>query len=991
MLELINVKKTYVTKAGDTVALNGINITFPDTGMVFITGKSGSGKTTLLNTIGGLDKIDEGEIIIDGNKFSEFTPLDYDSYRNTFVGFVFQEYNLLSEYTIEKNIKIADELQGKETNDEELEKLLTTFDVNGFATRKTNQLSGGQKQRIAIARALIKNPKIIMADEPTGALDSASGIQVMDLLKELSKDKLVIVVSHEKDFAEKYADRIIRIVDGRIVDDVTLKEVEISGNIYESDIGMSVKAGAELTKEETTQLLAAIKDKKKLRITEKLSVKEKQKTEPIKPDRNAKKTKLINSKMKFSSVTELGFKSLFVKPIRLIFTILLSVIAFSVFGLFDSIASYTSAKALTNLLRDARYDGVSVYQTYSDDYYTDAQLKLTQGQIDELSQKTGYNFVGIHDLVSADSDVMNLRNNFSRTFKLDVPTGNYHALGRNYYQRDVSGLIEFKADQIVETSGKPTQIDPKGFNYQVIAGTYPRLPNIGTTFDVGISSYLADSILYWIEINNADSFGGKKVEKIEDLVGAKLVLRSLPSNINFYVSAIIDCGEIDEKYDRLKYAKYNQEKVLVEDFITYLNSAGYLTLFAPVGYGDYINKENHRVTTYIIDYADKYYEIDNPSIMKKSASYNYYNVNEFDGTNSIIFDELDAWSSTSTPSLNANEVLINAANLGLVFRYEMNQAKEYDKDKGLEGAESYASKMDDCIYTIARINGIQSKIYAAQELLRLINEIRAYYPNIFTQDYTPTLTVKTFDTNREGSDKELKDRAKSFVVKGVYFDVNDDSYFESGESNKYYPLAMSTEGLKVLNINTVQGTYSRAIAPLTNNYSGAKTMANLLLEENGSRLHWYKNSILETINENEELISRFSQLFLYIAIVVVIFAVLMLFNYITTSIFSKRHTIGTLRALGASGNNIFQMFMTESFIISLINGILASVVAYFASTFVNSYVVNVMNLNIHFALFGFRQIIIIMLASIITGFLSSLSPILRISKQKPVELIRKDQ
>ena len=193
MLELINVKKTYTTKAGNTVALNGINIVFPNKGMVFVTGKSGSGKTTLLNVVGGLDSIDSGEIIIDGRKFSSFTPADYDSYRNTFVGFVFQEYNLLSEYTVEKNIGMANELQGNQTDEETLNGLLETVGIEGYAKRNPTEMSGGQKQRVAIARALIKNPKIILADEPTGALDSASGKQVMELLKELSKEKTEIL------------------------------------------------------------------------------------------------------------------------------------------------------------------------------------------------------------------------------------------------------------------------------------------------------------------------------------------------------------------------------------------------------------------------------------------------------------------------------------------------------------------------------------------------------------------------------------------------------------------------------------------------------------------------------------------------------------------------------------------------------------------------------------------------------------------------------
>ena len=227
MLSVRNLVKTYKTKKADTVtALNNVSIDFPETGLVFLLGKSGSGKSTLLNAIGGLDTFDSGEIIIKGKSSADFSQSDFDSYRNTFIGFIFQEYNILENFTVHKNLALALELQGKKVDNAEIDRLLEQVEMTQYAKRKPNQLSGGQKQRVAIARALVKNPEIIMADEPTGALDSNTGKQVMDTLKQLSKKKLVIIVSHDREFAEIYGDRIIELKDGKIIHDVTKKELE---------------------------------------------------------------------------------------------------------------------------------------------------------------------------------------------------------------------------------------------------------------------------------------------------------------------------------------------------------------------------------------------------------------------------------------------------------------------------------------------------------------------------------------------------------------------------------------------------------------------------------------------------------------------------------------------------------------------------------------------------------------------------------------------
>ena len=184
MLETKGLTKVYKPKKGQPVtALKDISIRFPDRGMVFLLGESGSGKSTLLNLLGGLDKYDDGDIVLDGVSTKKFSQADFDSYRNACMGFIFQEYNVLPDFTVGVNIALAIELQGRTASSEEIEKILAEVDLTGYGKRRPNELSGGQLQRVAIARALVKNPKIILADEPTGALDSETGRQLFEALE----------------------------------------------------------------------------------------------------------------------------------------------------------------------------------------------------------------------------------------------------------------------------------------------------------------------------------------------------------------------------------------------------------------------------------------------------------------------------------------------------------------------------------------------------------------------------------------------------------------------------------------------------------------------------------------------------------------------------------------------------------------------------------------------------------------------------------------
>ncbi|MBQ3257987.1 MAG: ABC transporter ATP-binding protein/permease [Oscillospiraceae bacterium] len=233
MLELKNIKKDYPAGDGTVHALRGINLKFRESEFVSILGPSGCGKTTMLNIIGGLDQYSDGDLVINGRSTKDFKDRDWDSYRNHSIGFVFQSYNLIPHQSVLQNVELALSLSGVSRHErrERAKKALEDVGLGTQLHKKPSEMSGGQMQRVAIARALVNNPDIILADEPTGALDTETSVQVMEILKNISRDRLIIMVTHNPELAEKYSTRIIRMLDGQVTDDsFPLSEEEIQLN-----------------------------------------------------------------------------------------------------------------------------------------------------------------------------------------------------------------------------------------------------------------------------------------------------------------------------------------------------------------------------------------------------------------------------------------------------------------------------------------------------------------------------------------------------------------------------------------------------------------------------------------------------------------------------------------------------------------------------------------------------------------------------------------
>ena len=378
MIRIEELRKIYEAKK-DTpcVALDGVSFVLPEKGMVFVVGKSGSGKSTLLNLLGGLDSVTDGDIIVGGKRFSEFSEADYDDYRNSFVGFVFQDFCLLEGLTVHENVRLSLDLLG-EVTDEQVNDVLRTVELEEYANRFPKELSGGQKQRIALARALVKSPRLILADEPTGNLDQKTARQVLDSLKALSHDRLVVIVSHNIEDAERYADRIIELADGKITRDVSKNEASNTPLINGKTITLPIKR--KLTKEELSDINEAVKqdDVKITQVDDDFI--------PTPTDANTDVGEYTPIKKKIPLKKQLYISSKLLKGNRLqsIFTVILvsaMIILLSVCRIF---AKFDGKQLIKDSVNDSLYPSFSLHKGY----YRDAEkTDFENGRLVEVTDK----------------------------------------------------------------------------------------------------------------------------------------------------------------------------------------------------------------------------------------------------------------------------------------------------------------------------------------------------------------------------------------------------------------------------------------------------------------------------------------------------------------------------------------------------------------------------------------------------------------------------
>ena len=506
MIKIENLSKVFKGKKGqkDVIALDNVSLVLPDKGFIFVTGKSGSGKSTLLNILGGLSAASNGRITVDSNELTKFKTKDFNKYRSSYVGFIFQDYHLINELTVKENIFCF----ANKKPSLSLEEILRIVDLEGTENRYPMQLSGGQKQRVAIARAISKDSKLILCDEPTGNLDKETSIQILNKLKEISKDRLVVIISHNRNDAEVYGDRIIELDEGRVILDIT-KTKDDSQKTEIIDGELKINYGQDISSVDIKKINEHLKENKIKSISQK--------------DNGFEKTKDIEYVDKKTVIKKVGlgkkpFKTLFksfffANKGESILTILLTVLMVLVFSVIQALALFKTDVYLDDCVSRSGARGVVVYNSGN------------------LTGTYRYPIIDSYDHTKKENK---FKGNIYEAYRYSI----FVEDGTPYtHDRVISAAYnsaQYRSSFYVRSSYGTYILDEQGLKYMlgqnnklnVILGDINESKD---TAKVIITDYVADCIVHY----------GKKYKSYESLIGAPLFYESYNCG---EIAAIIDTG-----------------------------------------------------------------------------------------------------------------------------------------------------------------------------------------------------------------------------------------------------------------------------------------------------------------------------------------------------------------------------------------------------------------------------------------------------------------
>lgn len=897
MIELKNICKEYKAKNRVvTKALNNINIKLPSSGLVFVLGKSGSGKSTLLNLIGCMDKVTSGNILINDKDISKLSESKLNDYRNSCFGFIFQEHNLIEKFSVYDNLKLPCALKKLKYKKDDYDKILNSVSLDNLGYRRVNELSGGQKTRVSIARALIKNPNVILADEPTGNLDSTNSIQIFEILKNISKDRLVIVVTHDTEYAYKYGDRVIEIEDGNITKDNIVNQI----------------------------------------------------------NEDNKEIKIVKSRLSFVDAIKFSSMNLRRKTIRLIVISIIISVTLTLFGY-----SY--------LMSDIDIINTHV-KTMIDNNETEMIL---------VKKIPGKNLSDINPALNiSDEEIKYIRNNITNNIELTyrlVLDNEFMELEKNMDFENPNLELTYNA-YYNHTYTESTFIEKSKESLESLKliGSAPADNN-----DIAIYKVLADYLLINGTIILDNDSKGNLIQKTwypkdyNDLVNSHKKI--LLTNGNFKNSKkyyVVITGIIDEDLSKFEVLKTidrakaeHEQKSLLDEFSNKYMPLLNLRIVSDNFYKDIVIDKNNILDNNLYDLTytynnEKYYTSFSSSLIS-SVEMNIYDGKKIRKISDIKEDEIVLDMS-----------LISKMNGGDKFYSEQLEIYTKKIDKEYENKVKQREK---------KLKEEQKKLendseYVIKEIPEVVkpneNKIMDDFNKKFINDFG--IIGKTVNVTINDLYKENNSKTYDLKVIGYVYGNNENNSDKSLVNEKIISEYMrgNRETYRI-NINEKD---ENKIKDLLVKYSDDKNF-------NISTLY------SSTIKSLKTSVNKLGRLFKEISYGLIEFSIVLLTLYILMSINNSKKEIGILRSLGTKISGIYKIFYIEGLIIGVISVVLSSVLIYFGTGFINNYISKDLFYSVKPIVFNPNVILYISVIIFIAVSISSLIPLIKISRSKVIDII----
>lgn len=996
MLELKNIKKDYITGDLTVNALKGISLNFRKNEFVSILGPSGCGKTTMLNIIGGLDKYTEGDLIIDGRSTKDYKDRDWDTYRNHSIGFVFQSYNLIPHQTVLQNVELALTLSGvsKSVRREKAIKALESVGLSEQIKKKPSELSGGQMQRVAIARAIVNDPEIILADEPTGALDSETSVSVMEILKEISKDRLVIMVTHNPELAEQYSTRIVKMLDGNIISD---------SNSYEPE----------------------------------------EKAEPLTPDKRSKKAK--KPAMSITTSFGLSLKNLITKKGRTILTSFAGSI-----GIIGIALIFAVSNGMTTFINTVQEDTLSSYPLTLEAQHTDIGTLMETFINQSVSHTVHandavYQKPALYDMVNTLNSVENHENDL-RSFKKYIEEKRNQNIENNKYKESINGIkYTYNYDMLIYTQNVDGNIivsDTKELMSEMLMRVMGgKLTDENQTLQSSSSMSLISSPMsmpgLWQEMLSGDNGN-----PINDMIYKQydLIYGSWPNAYNEILLIVDENNELDdmtlyalgleskEEIDKIIDAAVNKTELTYNsksfsyadicalEFKTVLNSDCYIYDENTKTYTDlrdtstglkylYDNGISLKVTGIIRPNKDSvssmlsgsniaYTHLLTEYIVEKSSD-NPAIKAQLDNPTKDIFTNLPFKEATGSMTDAEKEVEFKKYIEGLS---NSEKAKAYIKIMSIPPEEFLNTQISQTLKGFNREKMSETLIAAlssqtgmsSSDITDYINDMSDdELTDIFTDmlkeqitaQYAQNVAMQFRGINDNQLAAMLNSALKNYSIEdcALYHDTVLEFSDSNYEENLYKLGYIDLENPATINLYASSFENKDVIEEIIAEYNkGVDTLGEITYTD-------YVGIMMSSVTT---IINAITYVLIAFVAVSLIVSSIMIGVITLISVQERTKEIGILRAIGASKKNVSSMFNAETVIIGFTSGMLGVLITYLLCIPINAILHSLTGLNNLSAILPLPVAAALVIISILLTLLSGIIPSRSASKKDPVVALR---